>query len=107
MAAVDEPGGELTSDDAYIRRKGDAWVIGTVSVERTIALEDGRLRLRSFKSKRSGRELIPAGTIVDELPAAIVGAEGEGPWKLQGAKPSQLKQGELQLELTLPAGRWW
>jgi hypothetical protein len=94
----------LTSDDAYVRQQGKAWVIGTAAVERTLAMEDGRLLLRSFKNKRSGRELIPVGAMVEEISAASLGAEGAGPWQLQSAKPARLKQGELQLDLTLSCG---
>ena len=100
-AAGPLPQGDLTSGDAYIRRQGDTLVFGTATVERTVALENGRLLLKSFRSPRSGRELIAPGTSVDELAPQVVGVGGSGPWQLREARTARLRQGELQLELAL------
>ena len=80
----------LTSEDAYINTDGTAWTLGTASVEKTIALEGGMLVTRSFKNRTSGHQLSPAAQ-----------QSGTGPWKFVVAKTSKLKQGELQLDLTL------
>ena len=93
--------GDVTSDDGYIRQQGNRWVLGTASVERIVALEDGRLLLKSFKNRRSGHEMVVPGTGVEELTPAVVGVNVPGPWTLRSARPSRLAQGELQLELTL------
>jgi hypothetical protein len=77
----------LTSEDAYIKTGRTQWILGTASVEKTIALEKGMLVTKSFRNKISGHELSSSNST--------------GPWKLVGAKTSKLKQGELQLDLTL------
>jgi len=104
IAAAGLPAGDLTSDDAYLRRQGDAWVLGTSAMERTIALRNGRLLLVGLKNKRSGRELVVPAAPGEELSTAIGGMEGEGPWKLQKARSAKLGQGEIQLDLTLSRG---
>jgi len=80
----------LSSEDAYITSQGTTWTLGTVSVERVIALESDRLVNKSFRSKINGREL-----------AAI---DSSGPWTYINARTSKLEQGELQLDLTLRQG---
>ena len=94
-----ESGTNLTSDDAYVRGQANRWVIGTATVEKVIALREGRLLAIGFKNKVSGREMMPAGLVVDELAEPVVGVGGDGPWKLTSAHSETLKQGELSLEL--------
>ncbi len=76
-----------TSQDAYITERGATWTLGSSSVEMTIALQNGMLVTTGFKNKANGRDLSPS--------------DATGPWTLVGAKTSKLKQGELQLDLTL------
>ncbi len=94
------------ADDAYITSDGAKWTLGTSRVEQVVALEDGRLLLKSLKNKATGRELIARGTISDEFflhlddaPQPVTGAAG--PWRLVRANQARLKQGELQLDLTV------
>ena len=111
-AGIAAPAGEaelstadrLTSNDAYIAADGCQWTLGTAAVEKVIALEDGRLLVKSLKNKLTGRELAPPGESFEEITSAVVGLPGEGPWALTSARPSKLAQGELQLELTLSRG---
>ena len=94
----------VTSGDAYVRSEGNRWTFGTASVERTIALEDGRLLLLGFKNKQSGREMVPNGRSLVELSPAMAGAEQDGRWTLVAAEARTLKQGELQFDLSLASG---
>ena len=97
----------LAADDGYIKADGNRWTLGTAAVERVVALEDGKLLLKSFKNKVTGRELIADGCArptssssgLDDAKQPLTGSTG--PWKLIGDKQTKLKQGELQLELTL------
>jgi hypothetical protein len=75
------------SEDAYITSDGSRWTLGSASVEMTIALENGLLVTKSFRNKVNGHDLSPS--------------DSSGPWTLIDAKTSKLKQGELQLDLTL------
>ena len=45
------------ADEAYIKDEGNRWTLGTATVERVVALEDGKLLLKSVKNKVTGREL--------------------------------------------------
>jgi hypothetical protein len=92
------------SGDAYIRNQGNRWTLGTASVERVVAFEEGRLLLKSFRNKTTGRELAPAASAefffrLNENPEPVTSATG--PWKLVRAEPTRLGQGELCLELVV------
>ena len=76
-----------TSQDAYITQRNSTWTLGSSAVEMTIALRNGMLVTTHLKNKASGHELSPT--------------DATGPWTLVGARTTQLKQGELQLDLTL------
>ncbi|MGC8639261.1 MAG: hypothetical protein ACP5XB_05205 [Isosphaeraceae bacterium] len=104
VALGQEAGMNLTSDDAYVRGQASRWVIGTAAMENVIALREGRLLAVGFKNKVSGREMMPAGLVVDELAELVVGVRGGGLWKLDSARSRKLKQGELKLELTCSRG---
>ncbi len=81
-----------TSQDAYITTHGTEWTLGSAAVEITIALRNGMLVTTGFKNKANGHELAPS--------------DSTGPWTLVDAKTSKLKQGELQLDLTLRREGW-
>ena len=89
--------------DGYIKREGNAWTLGTATVERVVALEEGRLVLKAFKDKGSGQELSAGGAEVsfslDAPENRITGASGG--WALVDAAESKGAQGELQLDLRL------
>ena len=99
-------GAALAGDDGYIKAHGNRWTLGTAAVERVVALEDGKLLLKSFKNKVTGRELIADNAPSVEFFVGLDDAKqpvtsSNGPWKLISDKQTKLKQGELQLELTL------
>jgi hypothetical protein len=97
----------LAADEGYIKADGNRWTLGTVAVERVVALEEGKLILKSLKNKATGKELVAGGSgpseeffvRIDDAQEPLTGATG--PWKLVHAKQSKLKQGELQLELAV------
>ncbi len=97
---------QAAADDAYIKARRNQWRMGTGSVEKIVALENGRLVSKSLKNKISGREMVAPGARSEEFSVGV-GAAGErwggarGGWKLVAAKNSRLKQGEQQLDLTL------
>lgn len=94
----------VSSEDAYIESDRAQWVLGTATMEKTIALEEGRLLARSYRHKAAKCELLPAGAVSDEFFVTLDGQRwsgATGPWKLVEARTSKLKQGELQLDLTL------
>ena len=96
----------MAADDGYIKAEGNCWRMGTASVERVVALEDGKLLLKSLKNKVTGRELVPSGATSPEFflrlgedKQLVTGATGT--WKLIRADQTKLKQGELQLDLAV------
>ncbi len=98
------PALSLTSKDAYVIRKGDTWTLGSAKVARTLSLADGKFFTTSWKDKTSGRELLPVGTVSDELGALVHGQPvlgGSGGWRLMEAKEHVLTQGEIQLDIRL------
>ncbi|MCL5099094.1 MAG: hypothetical protein M1608_16475 [Candidatus Omnitrophica bacterium] len=84
-----------TSGDAYIRFEGNRWVLGTASVEKTVALEGGKLFLQSFKSKATGLEMTPDNGLSDEF-FILLGDKCErvsgaaGNWRLAGDRVQKL-----------------
>ena len=92
------------TSNGYIKSAGNRWTLGTAGVERVVALENGKLLLKSLKNKLSGRELAP-GTAAEFFLCLGEGKQlvtsATGPWKLVGAKQTKLKQGERQLDLTV------
>jgi hypothetical protein len=97
------------SDDAYIVTDGNKWTLGTSSVQRVVALEDGKLLLKSFRNKKTGRELIAAGAASDEFFVRLGDAKqpltgADGSWNLVRTNQTRLKRGELQLDLVLQQG---
>ena len=100
----------LQADDATIKQDGPQWKLETATMERVIALEDGKLLLKSFKNKASGRELIPPGTPSEEFFLAVNQNTNRwsgsmGGWKLADSKVTKLGQGEQQLDICLQIGR--
>lgn len=97
-----------TAKEGYVKRAGNRWTLGTASVERTVALEDGKLLLKGMKNKFSGQELAAGGgspeffLYVGEGTQLVTSADG--PWKLIRAEQSEPGQGEIQLDLTVRRG---
>ena len=95
------------SEDGYVSRKADTWTLGTAKVERTITLSKGNFFTSSLKNKTSGKELLPAGTVSDEVAAQIDGktlTSSSGGWKLVSANDHVLANGEIQLDVALRHG---
>jgi hypothetical protein len=95
----------MNSGDAYIKREGAKWTFGTASLQRVVALEDGKLLFKSLRGK-AGHELAGGKAAREEFSAVV----GEGPerlsstsggWTLVDAHETKLKEGELQLDITL------
>lgn len=99
-------GAEASTDGACVKDEGNRWVLGTAAVERTIALEDGKLLLKSLKDKVSGRELVSGAAPSEEFFLRLGDAKeplsgAAGPWSLVRAHKTVLKQGEQQLDIVL------
>jgi len=99
-------GAALAADEGAIKADGTRWTLGTAAIERVVALEDGKLLLKSLKNKITGRELIADDAPSEEFFVGLDDAKepvtgSTGPWKLIREEQTKLKQGELQLELTL------
>lgn len=93
----------VTSGDAYVTSSGTQWIFGTASVERVVALENGKFLLKSFMNKVSGNEMIPPGVaseefFVGDLTNKLTGSSG---WTYVSSNTATLNQGELQLDITL------
>ena len=75
------------SEDSYVTRNGSTWTLGSSAVEMSIALQNGMLITTHYENKANGHDLSSS--------------DATGPWTLSDSKISKLKQGELQLDLTL------
>ena len=105
-----QPTGEAAvqeHDDAYVRRDGITWVMGTSKAERKIVLHNGSLELTSFKNKLTGREYREVGSDPREIRLKVDGTDVNSPmsgWTFVSDHCQQLGQGELQLEIKLRTG---
>ena len=95
-----------TADDAYIKSEANRWTLGTARVERMVALEDGKFLLKSFRNKVSGKEIADPPDAVDEFFFSLddgktVVRGSSGGWTLVDSRPGELRQGEIQLDITL------
>ena len=99
-------GSSACAEDAEVRQRGNQWTLRTSRMERVIAFEDGRLVLKRFKDRTTGRELVTSGTVVEEFDAPVAdgvarpNGSADG-WRLLGGKQSKLVQGERQLDITV------
>ncbi len=99
--------GKQPAGDAYVRREGMTWIMGTSKAERKIALRNGRLVLTSFKNKRSNREYREVGPDPEEIRLKVDGTEVSSPiseWSFVSEHTRQLAQGELQFDIKLKTG---
>jgi len=105
-AKVGEPGaGNEESTDAYVRREGTAWIMGTEKVERRVGLQDGHFLLTSFRNKITGRELRDRGAHPDEIRMTTDGVSSTlWHWEFVSEHAEHLGQGELQLDIRLRGG---
>src|ERR1019366_6794804 len=99
-------GSSAHADSAEIIQHGNQWTLRTSRMERVIALEDGRLVLKRFTDRTTGRELVASGAATEEFLVPVAdGAElrngATGGWRLLGSKQSKLSQGERQLDITV------
>ena len=99
-------GSTACAEDAEVRHRGNQWTLRTSQMARVIAFEDGRLVLKSFTDRTTGRELVAKGRVVEEFDAPVTdGAEhpkgSAGGWRLLGWKHSKLVHGARQLDITV------
>ena len=99
-------GSTACAEDAEVRQRGNQWTLRTSRMERVITFEDGRLVLKRFTDRTTGRELVARGAVVEEFLAPVAdGPElqtaSAGGWRLLGSKQSKLPQGERQLDIAL------
>ena len=95
---------KIQNADAYVRREGNEWVLGTSLVERKLLLADGRFSQSSLRNKKSGREYQAGKTGNAEI-RFLANGEDVGAsswhWKLRNDHTVRGAQGELQLDLDL------
>lgn len=94
----------LQSNDGYVRREGDEWIVGTSLVEKRVRLAGGRFSSVSLRNKLSGREYQDENHPSPEVRFFADGQDVSAPdwhWKLGGEQTAQGKQGELQLDVEL------
>jgi hypothetical protein len=94
----------LQSEDAYVRREGSEWIIGSVSAERRVRLDGGQLHLVSLCNKLTGREYQDATTPPVEIRFSANGedvAASGWRWKLFAEHAMPASQGTLQLDIEL------
>jgi hypothetical protein len=93
--------------DAYARREGMTWIMGSSQIEQKVALENGRFLLTSFRNKLSRREYRNHGADPDQIRMRVDGVATDSPawhWKLLDDLQQILPQGELLLEVRLTGG---
>lgn len=95
------------SGDAYVKYNSTAgqWTIGTGKVEKKLRLNSqGQYLLTSFFNKETNKEYIQGGQISDEFSITVGSTEYTGSnssWSLVDNTTSLLKQGEIQLIVSL------
>lgn len=95
----------VQAQDAYIKTRPNQWTMGTGRVEKIVALENGKLVLKSLTNKSSGHQMAAPGALAQEFSVGTGAANDKtGGWELVGAKNSKMKQGEQQLDITLRRG---
>jgi hypothetical protein len=93
--------------DAYIRREGMAWFLGTSKAERKIELRGGGLVLTSLRNKVSGREYRETGPDPAEIRFRVDDMDVSAPapaWTFVSEHSRTLVQGEQQVDITLRSG---
>ena len=94
----------LQSSDAYVRREGNDWIIGTSKVERRVRLANGQLCLISLRNKLSGQEYQDANAPPGEIRFLANGRDAGASswhWTLHGETGVRGSQGEIQLDIEL------
>jgi hypothetical protein len=97
---------KLQNKDAYLRREGDDWVMGTSLVERRLRLTDGQLTSVSLRNKVSGGEYQKAELASAEIRFSANGREvgvSGWQWRLLSDHLTQGTQGDLELDIALGA----
>jgi len=94
----------LQSDDAYVRREGNEWFVGTSLVEKKIRLTNGQFISASLRNTKSGREYQDGTNAPAEIRFLVNGEDvstSNWYWKLRGAQVIRGGQAELQLDIEL------
>ena len=95
--------------DAYCKREGNSFLMGTEKVEKRLELTpQGQWLVKSLKNKRTGKEYVQnGGTQPDEFFVTVDGvyySGSNGPWQLRGQEEKTGKQGEKEVIFTLCGG---
>ncbi|MCL5098277.1 MAG: hypothetical protein M1608_12270 [Candidatus Omnitrophica bacterium] len=96
----------LEAGQAYVRQEDNRWTFGTEKVERIVALENGKLLLKSFRDPASGKEFIPQKAESAEFSLALgdagsVVSGASGGWKLINTQTTSLENGVKRLDITV------
>lgn len=94
----------IQSKDAYVRRTGNAWIMGTALAEKRIGFEGGRFLSLSLRNKLSGREHQDSKNPSSEIRFSVNGRDVGAPgwqWGLGADHVAVGAQGELQLDIEL------
>jgi len=100
------PTAGFAAEDALIKDEGNRWILTTGAVERVVALEDGKLLLKSLKDRATGREVGRSRHGLRRIRLRLGRCQERrhqqhGSLKLVRADQRQLSQGEQQLDLTV------
>jgi hypothetical protein len=94
----------LQNADAYVRREGNEWVLGTSLVERKLLLANGKFSQSSLRNKKSGHEYQDGKNGAAEIQFLANGEDVSAAswhWKLRKDHTVRGAQGELQLDVEL------
>ncbi|MGH9544909.1 MAG: hypothetical protein ACRD23_06805 [Terriglobales bacterium] len=94
----------IQSGDAYVRREGNEWIMGTSRVERRVRLTNGQFVLASFRNKSSGTEYQDASKAPAEIRFAADGHDASASqwsWKFRSERTVRGSTGEIQLDIEL------
>jgi hypothetical protein len=94
----------VQSGDAYVRREGNEWILGTSLVEKKISLVGRRFVSTSLCNKKSGHEYQGGNNESSEIQFVVNGEDVSAPgwqWKLREAHAARGGQGEVQLDIEL------
>ncbi len=94
----------LQSKDAYVRREGDQYIMGTSLVEKRVGFEGGRFLALSLRNKQSGRDYVDKKNPSAEIRFSANGHDVSAPnwqWRLGDDHTVLGAQAELQLDINL------
>lgn len=95
----------ISSADASVECSLSSWRISTTGMDRLLVLEDGRFFTKSWVNRKTGLPLHSGECLADEFffttaDGRRIGS-GDGGWELAGVDKQTLKQGEIELSISL------